>query len=61
MDGWNATRVGFSSVPCKAFLRDPGDEMVLEVAVGARADIIVTHGPPVEGDELPDAPKAPPA
>jgi putative PIN family toxin of toxin-antitoxin system len=27
----------------RPFLRDPGDEMVLEVAVGARADAIVTH------------------
>ncbi len=27
----------------RPFLRDPGDEMVLEVAVGAGASIIVTH------------------
>jgi putative PIN family toxin of toxin-antitoxin system len=27
----------------RPFLRDPGDEMVLEVAVGARASRIVTH------------------
>ncbi len=27
----------------RPFLRDPSDEMVLEVAVGARADVIVTH------------------
>jgi putative PIN family toxin of toxin-antitoxin system len=27
----------------RPFLRDPGDEMVLEVAVGARAKAIVTH------------------
>jgi len=27
----------------RPFLRDPGDEMVLEVAVGAEADAIVTH------------------
>src|SRR5687767_10643391 len=27
----------------RPFLNDPGDEMVLEVAVGARAQIIVTH------------------
>jgi putative PIN family toxin of toxin-antitoxin system len=27
----------------RPFLRDPGDEMVLEVAVGAGAEVIVTH------------------
>ncbi|MDX1392736.1 MAG: PIN domain-containing protein [Gemmatimonadota bacterium] len=27
----------------RPFLRDPADEMVLEVAVEARADVIVTH------------------
>ena len=27
----------------RPFLRDPSDEMVLEVAVGAEADVIVTH------------------
>lgn len=27
----------------RPFLRDPGDEMVLEVAVGASADMILTH------------------
>lgn len=27
----------------RPFLRDPGDEMVLEVAVGAGASVIVTH------------------
>jgi putative PIN family toxin of toxin-antitoxin system len=27
----------------RPFLRDPGDEMVLEVAVGAAASMIVTH------------------
>jgi len=27
----------------RPFLRDPADEMVLEVAVGARAEAIVTH------------------
>lgn len=27
----------------RPFLRDPGDEMVLEVAVGAQADRIATH------------------
>ena len=27
----------------RPFLRDPGDEMVLEVAVSAKASLIVTH------------------
>lgn len=27
----------------RPFLKDPGDEMVLEVAVGAQAELIVTH------------------
>ena len=27
----------------RPFLSDPGDEMVLEVAVGGRAEVIVTH------------------
>lgn len=27
----------------RPFLRDPGDEMVLEVAVSAGAEVIVTH------------------
>ncbi|MQA92283.1 MAG: hypothetical protein GEU90_18990 [Gemmatimonas sp.] len=27
----------------RPFLSDPGDEMVLEIAVGGRAEVIVTH------------------
>ena len=27
----------------RPFLRDPGDEMVLEIAVGAGVDVLVTH------------------
>ncbi len=36
----DATEIFFLWRP---FLRDPGDEMVLEVAVGGGAEVIVTH------------------